>query len=142
MTQHTPHPAVRANMQSTEYAMAGDKTAWLALYADDAVVADPVGISPLDPQGSGHRGKAAIEKFWDTVIGPANLTLTVHQRCPSGSDTCAVSMTAENNLGNGIQTRIDMIAVYEVDKDGKISSMKAYWNWDEMAEQLVKLGLG
>ena len=141
MNQQTLHPAVRANMQSIEYAMSGNKSAWLALYADDAMVADPVGISPLDPGGLGHQGKAAIEAFWDTVIGPSNLTMTVHQRCPSGAATCAVSMTAQNDIGNGLSTAIDMIAVYEMNDAGKIKCMKAYWNWDEMAAQLTKLGL-
>ena len=142
MNEQTLHPAARANMQSIEYAMAGNKDAWLGLYADDAVLADPVGASPLDPGGQGHHGKAAIERFWDTVIGPSNLTMTVHQRCPSGAASCAVSMTAKNDLGNGLHTTVDMIAIYEVNDDGKITRMKAYWNWDDMAAQLAKLGLG
>ncbi len=135
------HPAVLANMNSIKYAMAGDKQAWLALYADDAMLADPVGASPFDPSGAGHRGKAAIEAFWDAVIGPANLVLTAHQRCPSGANACAVPITAVNDLGNGINTTIEMIAVYEVNDAGKISSMKAYWSWDSMASQLKALGL-
>ncbi len=135
------HPAVQANMNSIKYAMAGDKEAWLALYTDDAVVADPVGVSPFDPTGEGHQGKEAIATFWDTVIGPANLAITAHKRCPSGTSTCAVPMTAVNDMGNGIVTSIDMIAVYEVDDEGKIRSMKAYWSWDDMEAQLKELGL-
>ena len=34
------HPAIKANMQSTELAQAGDKDAWLALYANDALLKD------------------------------------------------------------------------------------------------------
>ncbi|HEX5189825.1 MAG TPA: nuclear transport factor 2 family protein, partial [Streptosporangiaceae bacterium] len=47
-----------------------DKQAWLSLFAPDAVVADPIGPSPLDPDGNGHRGLAAIAAFYDTVIAP------------------------------------------------------------------------
>ena len=47
---------------------AGDRDGWLALFAEDGVVEDPVGVSPLDPTGLGRRGKAAIAKFWDDVI--------------------------------------------------------------------------
>lgn len=141
MTDHSTHPAVQANMNSIKYAMAGDKDAWLALYTDDAEVADPVGVSPFDPAGAGHRGKAAIEKFWDTVIGPANLTITPGKRCPSGANTCAVPMTAVNDMGNGISTTVEMIAVYEVNDEGKITSMKAYWDWGVMESQLRELGL-
>jgi SnoaL-like domain len=45
--------------------------AWLSLFAPDAVVEDPIGPSPLDPEGVGHRGPAAIAAFYDTVIAPA-----------------------------------------------------------------------
>ena len=141
MSNESIHPAVQANMNSIKYAMAGDKEAWLALYTDDAVVADPVGVSPFDPVGEGHRGKAAIEALWDAVIGPSNVTITPHKRYPSGSNTCAVPQTAVNDLGNGINTTVDMVAVYEVNDEGKITSMKAYWSWDEMTAQLKELGL-
>ena len=141
MTETTIHPAVLANMNSIKFAMAKDKVAWLALYADDAVVADPVGVSPLDPLGSGHCGTAALEAFWDTVIASANMVMTVHSRVSSGANACAVHMSAVNDIGNGSQTRVDMIATYEVDEAGKIASMKAYWSWDEMATQLKQLGL-
>ena len=141
MSDTKVHQAMRANRLSMTHAMAGDKDAWLDLYSDDAVLADPVGVSPLDPSGEGHKGKAAIAAFWDTVIAPAKLKLTAHQRIESGDRTCAVSMTAMNDLGNGIKTSVDMIAVYEVDEAGKICSMKAYWSWDEMTAQLKALGL-
>ncbi len=133
------HLAVLANMRSIQYAMNKDKAAWLALYRDDATLRDPVGVSPLDPSGLGHKGKAAIEKFWDTVIGPSNITLTPGERCPSGAYHCAVPMRAVNNLGSGISTTVDMIAVYEVDDNGLITSMSAYWDWDVMEQQLKKL---
>ena len=35
---------------------AGRKDDWLALFAPDAIVQDPVGPSRLDPDGRGHRG--------------------------------------------------------------------------------------
>ena len=141
MSDNSIHPAALANMNSIKYAMAGNKEAWLALYRDDAIVRDPVGVSPFDLSGNGHIGKAAIEKFWDTVIGPANLTITPGKRCPSGAYCCAVPMQAVNDMGNGIKTTIDMIAVYEVDDDGLIKSMSAYWSWNAMEQQLKQLGL-
>ena len=140
MTTESRHPAVQANINSINYATQGDKEAWLALYDDNALVQDPVGKSPFDSTGEGHQGKAAIEKFWDTVIGPSNITITVTKRCPSGSHTCAVFQTAVNDLGNGIKTSIDMIVVYEVNDAGKIIRMSAYWDWDTMVAQLKKLG--
>ena len=131
--------AVQANIQSITLAMKGDREGWLALYADDAIVKDPVGKSPFDASGGGHHGKAGIAKFWDTVIGPSNLTINVHTRIPSGSHSCAVHQTAINDMGKG-KTAVDMIAIYDVNAEGKITAMSAYWSWADMEAQLKKLG--
>lgn len=131
--------AIEANKKSIGYAMEGNKEAWLALYADDAVVQDPVGPSPFDPAGEGHRGKAAIEKFWDMVIGPSKLTINAHLRIPSGENAVAVHQTAINNMAPGMQTEVDMIAVYELNEEGLIKRMSAFWSWDEMERQLKEL---
>lgn len=139
MITENSHLAMQANIQSVTLAMKGDREGWLALYADDAVVKDPVGKSPFDAAGDGHRGKAGIAKFWDTVIGPSRLTINVHKRIPSGTHSCAVHQTAINDMGKG-KTEVDMIATYEVNDEGKITSMSAYWSWPEMEAQLKQLG--
>ena len=69
--------AQQASKKSAANAMAKNRDAWLALFAEDAVVQDPVGKSPLDPTGEGHRGKEAIAAFFDNVIKPGNLTLEI-----------------------------------------------------------------
>ncbi len=43
---------------------AKDRKGWLGLFAADAVVQDPIGPSPFDPDGSGHRGPEAIAAFY------------------------------------------------------------------------------
>ena len=134
------HPAAQSNLQSITLAMKGDREGWLALYADDAVVQDPVGVSPFDASGEGHKGKAAIAKFWDTVIGPSRLTITVHKRIPSGAKACAVHQSIVNSIGKGRQTEVEMIAIYEVNDAGKITRMSAFWSWDDMQAQLKKMG--
>ncbi len=131
------HPAVKANIQSTQLASEGNKEAWLALYADDALLKDPVGVSPLEPTGEGHQGKAAIEAFWDTVISPSNISLTVKQRIVSGSKNCAVFQQVVNDMGEGKSTTVDMIATYEVNDEGLIVEMCAYWNFDQLIEQMA-----
>ncbi len=135
------HLAVLANINSIKYAQSKDKQAWLALYRDDAVLRDPVGISPLDPSGKGHVGKAAIEKFWDAVIAPAKMTIAPGLRCPSGAHTCAVPMQSVTDLGGGKEIIVDMIAVYEVDEEGLILAMSAYWSWDAMMSKLRRASL-
>jgi len=131
------HPAIQANIQSTTLASQGDKQAWLNLYADDALLKDPVGTSPLEPSGEGHKGKAAIEGFWDTVIGPSNITLNVKKRIISGPKNCAVLQEVVNDMGDGKSTKVEMIATYEVNDAGLITEMCAYWNFDELLSQMV-----
>ena len=55
----------QASMAAIE---AMDRQAWLDLFAEDAVVEDPVGPSMFDPEGKGHRGPEAIAAFFDNVI--------------------------------------------------------------------------
>lgn len=133
------HLAVEANKKSIKYATEGNKEAWLALYTEDAVVCDPVGKSPMDPSGEGHHGKAAIEAFWDNVIGPSNVDITANKRWTSGDYCCCVAQVAKNDLGDGNFTECDMLAIYEVNEDGLITRMAAHWDFDNMMEQLSKL---
>ena len=50
------HPARAASQASMAAVTAGDRAAWLAPFAADAVVEDPIGPSMFDPDGAGHRG--------------------------------------------------------------------------------------
>ena len=50
-------PAELAFARHVAAVEAKDRAAFLANFADDAVVEDPVGPSPLEPTGRGHRGR-------------------------------------------------------------------------------------
>ena len=120
--------------------MAGNRDAWLSLFAEDAFLQDPVGPSGLDPEGVGYRGKADIERFWDNAIGKANLTIRASERILCANN-CAAVLHVTNDLGDGRQTHVDMIGIYEVNDDGKITSLKVYWDWADLVAQLDALGL-
>ena len=53
----TPREMSKRSMAAIE---TKDRDGWLSLFAEDAVVEDPIGPSMLDPEGLGHRGKEAI----------------------------------------------------------------------------------
>jgi hypothetical protein len=136
---NTPvHPAQAAGLRSAELAMAKNKSAWLALYAEEAVVQDPVGVSPLDPTGKGHRGKEALGRFWDAVIAAGELTMRIRESYPSG-DECANVVAITNKLPSGGSITTDCVIVYRVDDAGLIVSLKAYWEFAKVAAQLQKL---
>ena len=61
-----------AGKRSRDAVGARDKEAWLAVFADDAIVEDPIGPSHFDPEGKGHRGREAISAFWDKAIAPTD----------------------------------------------------------------------
>ncbi|HUZ51286.1 MAG TPA: nuclear transport factor 2 family protein [Streptosporangiaceae bacterium] len=79
MTEHriTGQPTARDLARRSQAAVqAKDREAWLSLFAPDAVVADPIGPSPLDPAGHGHRGLAAITAFFEHGLQPVPSSLT------------------------------------------------------------------
>lgn len=131
--------AIRAHKQSIANAQAGNKEAWLALFDDNAVVNDPVGPSQHDPEGKGFVGKARIAEFWDMMIGVGDLTIVSHRRIPCGEHVAACDITATNNMG-GMKLAIEMIVTYEVNDEGKLLSLKAYWDTDKVAEQMAAQG--
>lgn len=131
ITLDPSHPARRAALASVQAVEAGDRDAWLALFADDAVVADPVGPSPLDPDGQGHRGRAAIAAFYDTVIAQAQVRFDLRESYAAG-DECANVGTITSTFEDGTAGVVDGVYVYRVDDDGRLVSIRAYWQFDDL----------
>ena len=122
---------------SRDYAVAKDKQNWLDLFAEDAIVQDPIGKSPLDPDGNGHKGKGAIEKFYDTVIANGNIEFNILESIPC-ADECANFAEIKNIVGDEtIETK--MIVIYRVNSDDKIVSLRAFWDYQSMEDQLKAL---
>ena len=125
-----PHPARDASLASMRAVEAGDKVAWLALFSDDAVVEDPIGESPMDPTGQGHRGKAAIEAFYDNVIGPNHVSFVIERSHAAGNEVANVG-TITTLMGDST-VHTDLVATYRVDGDGKVTALRAYWSIDKL----------
>ncbi len=85
------------------------------IFAEDAVVEDPVGTEP-------HVGIAAIEKFYEVGLSSgARLRLTGEIRC---SGNCAAFPFDVVLPG----VSISPIDVFTFNEDGKVIDMKAYWS--------------
>ena len=109
----------------TEAFKAGDKDAYVALFAPDATVEDPVG-SPT------HKGHDAIGDFFtqmSTMADSIELCVTGPVRVAAGE--CAFPMQARPTMG-GTTMCIDIIDVMTFDDDGKITTMRAFWDPAEM----------
>lgn len=120
------HPARRAGLLSQKHVSEGNRDAWLDLFAEDGLVADPVGVSPFDPEGQGHRGKAAIAAFYDNVISKVKVSFD-YPRSYACADECAFIGTVYSGLPDGKEFGSEGVFVYRVNEAGKILSLRAFW---------------
>lgn len=134
----TEHPAHVAGRRSREAVQAKNKNAWLEVFADDAIIEDPIGPSPFDPEGNGHRGRDAISAFWDKAIAATDkieFNFVDSFRC--GHE--------EANVGNivitmgGHQITTDGVFTYRVNDDGRLVALRAYWELDRAAATARKV---
>lgn len=108
----------------TAYAAAhtrGDIDGIVALFADDAVIADPVDQPP-------HVGAEAVRAFFAGTHEMADsLELTITGPIRAVDTFAAVPLRAVTAMGES-KFGIDIIDVFTFNEDGKITDMKAYWS--------------
>jgi steroid delta-isomerase len=115
--------------RSQAAASAKDREAWLGLFAEDAVVEDPVGPSPLDPAGRGHRGRAAIGAFYDRVVAPVErLDFEIERSYLCGDEVADVGAIRLTRAG-GRSTVVRGVFTYRGDGAGKIVALRAFWEF-------------
>ena len=128
----TEHPAHLAGVRSREAVMARDKEAWLAVFADDAIVEDPIGPSHFDPEGKGHRGRDAIAAFWDKAIAPTDrIEFDFRDSFRCGNEEANVGAILITMGGYRITT--EGVFTYRVNAEGKMVALRAYWELDRAA---------
>ncbi|MGK5554558.1 nuclear transport factor 2 family protein [Actinomadura kijaniata] len=99
---------------------AGDAAAVAALFADDAVIEDPVGTPPV-------KGREAIDEFYaNAVSAGTRLTLDAPIRGSHG-DRAAMAFTVEVT---GLRIRV--IDAMTFDDQGRITRMEAFWGPDDI----------
>lgn len=124
-------PVTLAGRRSREAAVARDKAAWLALFADDAIVEDPIGPSHFDPEGKGHRGKEAIAAFFDKAIAPSELEFHFDKSYVCGDEEANVGHIVI--VASGYRVVAEGVFTYRVNAEGKIAALRAYWELDKAA---------
>ncbi|WP_203336477.1 nuclear transport factor 2 family protein [Nocardioides limicola] len=132
------HPARVASQRSYAAVAKGDLDEWLTVYAEDAVIEDPVGPSMFDPEGLGHHGHDGIRKFWDLAIAPiSEFVFTIHDSHANGM-TCANVGTITTTFPDGSAADTDLVMVYTVNEDGRVASMRAFWEPERAMATLRK----
>ena len=128
----TDHPAHIAGQRSREAVRAHDKQAWLEVFADDAIVEDPIGPSAFDPEGKGHRGQDAIAAFWDKAIAPTErLEFNFVDTFQCGNEEANVGSIVITTGGH--QVTAEGVFTYKVNDEGKLVALRAYWEMDRAA---------
>jgi ketosteroid isomerase-like protein len=108
-----------------------DREAWLELFAPDAVVADPIGPSPLDHNGEGHRGLAAIAAFYDAVIAPnEQVSFDIERSYLCGDEVADVGTIRTTLPGGEHVVVVRGVYTYRSDGSGRIAALRAYWEFD------------
>jgi steroid delta-isomerase len=125
------HPARLASQRSMRAVEGHTKAAWLDLFADEAIIEDPVGVSPLDPTGNGQRGKAAISAFWDAHIAPNRIAFDIRHSNAAGNEVANVGIIT-TTMPNGMRAVAEGVFVYRVNAAGKLVSLRAFWEFDQM----------
>src|SRR5579859_672938 len=117
---------------------ARDREAWLDLFADDALVQDPIGPSPFDPEGKGHYGKEAIAAFYDAVIGPSEaIDFEISESYLAGDEVADVGIIRTTIAGGTHQAVVRTVMTYRSNGANKIATLRAYWEFDAL--ELVEL---
>ena len=89
------------------------------IYADDAIVEDPVGTDR-------HVGIDAVCEFYEGALASgAKLIATGTPRCAGNAVAFPFQVTMPGMT-------IDVIDVFEFNDSGKVVSMKAYWGPDNL----------
>jgi hypothetical protein len=129
--EHPARAAAERSMKIVQEKGDNAKADWLALFADGGIVEDPVGPSPLDPEGKGHRGRAAIGAFWDRVIGPVQIRFDIRASYACGNEVANVG-TITTRTPDGTLAEAEGVFTYRVNAAGKIEALRAYWEFDRM----------
>ncbi|AZD86970.1 Steroid Delta-isomerase (Delta(5)-3-ketosteroid isomerase) [Pseudomonas chlororaphis subsp. aureofaciens] len=117
---------IRATMtRYVECVDAGNIEAIIALFAEDAVLEDPVG----QPQVC---GRAAIEDFYRRSLGTGKVSATLTGPVRTTLNGYGAMAFRVDMFWQGQASTLPVIDVMEFDEQGRIRSMMAYWSPDDI----------
>ena len=130
----TPAAAVMQSMIQQYFAASrGNNKAeeMAACFTADSISYDPA-------EGPGLEGKAALQQFFATIVDLFETIGLQEEFVSINGNQAAVKWTGHGVGKNGIEVTFEGIDLFEFNLDGKIQSMRAYW---DSAAMLTKLGV-
>ena len=142
-SSHDREAILRAAKASPELAGQHDKEGWLALYAEDAILEDPVG-TPASHKGrrTGRLGDE-LGRFYEAFIAASAIEMVVRQDIVSGMHVFRAVDIHTTNLKTGLEMKVPANLLYEiVPRDGglAIRRMQAHWELNRMSRVLMAQG--
>ncbi|MEO6467691.1 MAG: nuclear transport factor 2 family protein [Acidimicrobiia bacterium] len=97
-----------------------NKAAFLALWAPDGVLEDPVGTPA-------HVGKDALGAFWDGARELADRIILKLDRAVIAGGEAAVTIEINAHMGEG-GLAMPAVDIMRFNDDGLLTSVRAYWD--------------
>ena len=127
------NPAYQMSLRSRECLNTKDKESWLAMWAEDGIIEDPIGPTALDPDGKGHSTPAAREAFYDRNIANSTIEYIIHDTYTSHLE-CANIVTLNVRMdigGKQYSQQVNGVFCYACNEEGKLTALRGYWEFDE-----------
>jgi hypothetical protein len=122
--------------RSPAAAGARDRNAWVGLFTPNGRVEDPVGSRP-------HQGAAAIGRFYDTFIGPRDITFRSDVDIVVGT-TVIRDGELEVTMASALTLRVPVYIRYDLQDEAgglKIAALSAFWELPAMVGQFLSGGV-
>ena len=106
-----------------------DANAWVSTFAEDAISHDPVGAPPM-------AGHAALRQFFEGIVGAFETVGLFEDQVFTSGNEAAVKWTGRGTGKNGREVTFEGIDVFEINDEGKIQTVRGYWNPAAMMAEL------
>src|SRR5215472_6255285 len=102
-----------------------DAEAFANTFAEDGTTYDPVGTP-------GITGRTAIREFLESICKNFKSVGLHEDMIFVAGNGAAAKWTGKGTSANGKEVRFEGVDVFEINEDGKIQTVRAYWNPAEM----------
>jgi steroid delta-isomerase len=106
-----------------------DAEAFANCFAEDGTTFDPVGVP-------GITGRGALREFLESICKNFKSVGLTEDAVFVAGNGAAAKWTGKGTSNSGREVRFEGIDVFEINEDGKIQTVHAYWNPAEMIAQL------
>jgi steroid delta-isomerase len=106
-----------------------DADAFANSFAEDGTTSDPMGAPPI-------VGRDGLREFFNSICQNFKSVGLTEDSVFVAGNGAAVKWIGKGTSTSGKEVRFEGIDVFEVNQDGKIQNVWAYWNPAEMIAQL------